>query len=142
MPEDIKALEKLLKKVSMQADRLTKGGRTSGGIADFSGGQIQGFEGAGRSTGGRSTGGQRSTGGRSSGGILEGGMIQGFEGGMIQGFEGAGLEGGILEGGRSPKGVVPPQLKRWHAHVKKVRAKYPNLSYREQLSKASESFKK
>lgn len=44
-------------------------------------------------------------------------------------------------GGKKPrKGVTPSHLKPWLNHVKKVRAKYPKLTYGEVLHKAKASF--
>lgn len=109
---------------------------------------------------GKGKGGSRSTGGEipDMAGNAEGsGLLGGAKrprgkkakGGEIPDLAGRGLSGGIeadmagrggLLGGKAPKGVTPPQLKKWLDHVKSVRSAHPDKPYKEVLALAKKSY--
>jgi hypothetical protein len=47
---------------------------------------------------------------------------------------------GLGIGGKKKKGVVPPALRKWHAHLMKVRKANPSLSLKEAMIKAKKSY--
>ena len=72
-----------------------------------------------------------------------------IEGGVV-GFDGSGRRkrgrprktAGRSTGGRATAGKIPPQLRAWHAHVKKVREMHGgNLPYSEVLKIAKNTYK-
>jgi hypothetical protein len=81
--------------------------------------------------------------------VKEGGKLKGVaEYKKAEGVkEGEGLSGGAkkgkgLSGGRTPKGVVPPHLKGWLAHVASVKSSNPTMKYKDVLALAKQSYKK
>ena len=105
------------------------------GILEGSG--VTGFDGAGRK---RRVGRPRKhhiggeTGGRVTGGE-DGGRRR-----RVRRIHIGGEEGGRRTRAGRVTGGIPPQLKAWHAHVKKVRAMHPHLPYSEVLHVAKSSY--
>ncbi len=109
------------------------------------GGQVENFSGSGLTGGAIEgfAGGRKKRGGRSCGaGGLTGGQIESFDGSGLTGGQIEGFAGSGLVGGRTPKGVTPPQLKAWLDHVRKVKAQHPNAPYKDVLKAAKASYKK
>lgn len=124
--------------ITTGAGKKKRKSKISGGeVLDLSGSGIEGGvldDISGNSQGGVVSGGKK-RGRKKKAGILVGGSD-----GTPEDFSGSGLEAGRYA--KNVKlGHVPSQLAPWINHVKLVRAKHPNMAYKEVLQLAKQSYR-